>query len=185
VGRLFAPGVKKHVVCPMKFLLVFMMIWIATGCSSSSNHSKQVDYIKSKALLEFNQNLVVVPVEVSQIDSDQVIDVYPRWVIEPGEVYNYPVGVSCRLIDGNSYQGILDAKNFAKEEARLQLFQKLSGDQKVSAREVFTDKNGEKDVSLIIKRHSRGLLPANKVINEIIIDNKSKKELCLAVSLLE
>jgi hypothetical protein len=169
----------------MKFLLLFMIIWIATGCSSSSNHSKQVDYIKSKALLEFNQNLVVAPVDASPIDSVQVFDIYPRWVVEPGEVYNYPVGVSCWVIDSNGYQGILNAKSFAKEEARLQLFQKLSGDQKVSAREVFTDKHGEKDVSLIIKRHSRGMLPANKVINEIIIDNKSKKELCLAVSLLE
>jgi len=173
-----------YMVKSMRTLLILIIIWITSGCSSSSNHSKQVDYVKSKALFEYGQEGGTVPIESSKADFVRAFDGYPIWVTDPGEVYSHPVGVSCRPVVGDGYQGVLDAKSFAKEEARLHLFQKLNGDQKVSAREILTNKNGKKDVSLVIKRHSRGMLPANKVVNEVIVDNKNKKELCLAVSLL-
>ena len=68
--------------------------------------------------------------------------------------------------------------------ARLQLFQKLSGGQRVSAREKYVNNGSEKKIQIEIKTHSRGLLPANKKIKESIISVNGKQEICVAVGLL-
>lgn len=167
----------------LKIISIFISLALMFGCSSNTVHDKQVLAVKSEARASYagvnNIDVVVTPISSSE-------PVHPPWVVDPGSVYNYPVGVACEEFIGQSYQGKIDARIKALDVARLQLFVKLNGDQRISAHEKYVGNTAseQKAIEYTIKTHSRGMLAANKKINESVIDIGGRRELCVAVGLL-
>ncbi|MBA6305599.1 hypothetical protein H4J58_00380, partial [Colwellia sp. MB3u-70] len=154
------------------FLSILSVGFFLIGCAGGALHNKQLDAVKSEARYEysvsnegFQKPIARKGNEISSIAGD----IYPQWVMHPASNYEFPVGIACEPIRSANHQSQIDARADAIGVARLQLFQKLSGDQRVSAREKYVNNGSEKKIQIEIKTHSRGLLPANKKIKESII----------------
>ncbi|AWB56232.1 hypothetical protein DBO93_00710 [Colwellia sp. Arc7-D] len=121
---------------------------------------------------------------VVQNNTQKVSQQYPNWVLDGFDNINTPIGIACTKIKSNSYQANLDAKAYALEVARLDLFKQLKNEQYIDAQETFHEYRMKKHLKVTIKRVSKGNLPRNKIIHESVVRIDGRKEICLAVSLL-
>jgi hypothetical protein len=146
-----------------------MAVLIASGCSSNIVHHKKI----SNKILEKNKE-----------DRSNITQQYPKWVLNPHNHFNFPVGIACSVVNGRGYQAKLHAKSYALEVARLELFKALKGEQRISAQETFREQGQNKKLDISIKRYSEGFLPKNKIVNESFVTLDGREEVCLAVNLL-
>lgn len=120
-------------------------------------------------------------VDVQAMPEQQNKQIEPPLWVQQSLLGDDDVGVNCQLFTSKSYASLLEAKSGAKDMARIELFKRRKGSQRVSATERLSIENDRVDSNIEIKTQMRGYLGATAVVKEEVVAGDPDSLYCAMV----